>query len=119
MGGGRNQRFDKTHGSDKAFMPDQRGKSWERDQQDFVESSSETPASPELDTPSSPSLSIAESPMSPDTQTASPEQMASPDTQTASPDGRLSPAHSQIPDTPASPDGQSSPEAALVIQDTP
>eukprot|EP00090_Calanus_glacialis_P018800 TRINITY_DN29123_c0_g1_i1.p1 TRINITY_DN29123_c0_g1~~TRINITY_DN29123_c0_g1_i1.p1 ORF type:complete len:3087 (-),score=783.11 TRINITY_DN29123_c0_g1_i1:152-8311(-) len=70
-----------------------------------------------LDSP--PSLSIAESPVSPDTQTASPEQMASPDTQTASPDGGLSPAPSQIPDTPASPDGHSSPEAALVIQDTP
>ena len=70
-----------------------------------------------LDSP--PSLSIAESPMSPDTQTASPEQMASPDTQTASPDGGSSPIPSHIPDTPASPDGHSSPEAALVIQDTP
>ena len=70
-----------------------------------------------LDSP--PSLSIAESPVSPDTQTASPDQMASPDTQTASPDGRLSPIQSQIPDTPASPDGPSSPESALVIQDTP
>ena len=70
-------------------------------------------------TDSPPSLSIVDCPMSPDTQTASPDQMPSPDTQSATPpQGSTSP----VPDTPASPDvdAPGSPESEqLVILDMP
>ena len=67
---------------------------------------------PGPDSPPSLSIAISESPMSPDTQTASPQQQASPDTGCVSPAAsHQSPSSSNLPDPPASPPASPEPGA--------